>query len=93
MIDRIRNEPALLSGLVVVLLNLLAAFGLELNAEQTVAINAFVVAGLAVLVRSQVTPTRKLDESGAGELKLIVLVVLGVILAVVFVIPLLERTF
>ena len=59
MIDRIRNEPALLSGLVVVLLNLGAAFGLDLTAEQTAAITATSAAVLAVLVRKQVTPTRK----------------------------------
>ena len=107
LIDRIRNEPALLSGLIVALLSLLAAFGLDLTAEQTAAITAVTGAGLALFVRSRVTPIRKpgvdasgwrggtagTDDAGAGELKLIALVALGVIVAVVFVIPLLERTF
>lgn len=62
MLTRIKDEPALISGLVVVLLNLGAAFGLNLSGEQTAAINAAVAALLAVcFVRPQVVPTNKLD--------------------------------
>ena len=62
MLNRIRNEPALVSGLVVVLLNLGAAFGLNLTSGQTGAINAAVAAVLAIaFVRPRVIPTRKVD--------------------------------
>lgn len=61
LFDRIRNEPALISGLIVVLLNLGAAFGLDLTGEQTAAISAVSAAILALVVRSQVTPTRKVE--------------------------------
>lgn len=61
MLERIKNEPALISGLLVVLLNLGAAFGLDLTGEQTAAISAVSAAVLAIIVRSQVTPTRKVD--------------------------------
>lgn len=39
------------------------------------------------------TTTARPDQRGAGELKMVALVALGVILAVAFVVPLLERTF
>lgn len=56
MLNRIKAEPALFSGLVLVLLNAGAAFGLNLTGEQTAAINAVVAAVLAFFTRSQVTP-------------------------------------
>jgi hypothetical protein len=93
MLERIKNEPSLVSGLIVALLTLGAAFGLNLTGEQTAAITAAGGAILAFIVRGQVTPTRKTDETGAGELKLVALVVVAVILAWVLVIPFLERTF
>ena len=59
-------------------------------AEWVTAIVACVVTSAGVFgVRN--APTK--SEAGAGELKLIAMVALGVILAVVLVIPLLERTF
>lgn len=57
ILDRIRREPALVTGLVSAGIALLVAFGLELTGEQTGAIMAVVVAVLAVVTRSQVTPT------------------------------------
>jgi hypothetical protein len=57
MIDRIRNEPALVAGLVQAVLGLLLAFGLELSIEQVGAIMAVTAAVLAFVVRSVVTPT------------------------------------
>lgn len=58
MLDRIKAEPALVSSLVVALLNLAAAFGLNLSGDQTAAINAVVGVLLAILfVRPRVTPT------------------------------------
>ena len=56
IIDRIRREPALVTGIVGALIALGVAFGLELTGEQTGAIMAFVSALLAVVTRSQVTP-------------------------------------
>lgn len=57
MLNRIRTEPALLAGLVIVLANAAVAFGATLTDEQTFAINAVVAAVLALFTRSQVTPT------------------------------------
>ena len=64
MIEKIKNEP-LVTAIVVLLAataGLLAAFGVEITSEQRDAIIAFVVALIVVvaLVRSKVTPTRKL---------------------------------
>ena len=57
IIDRIKSEPALVTGLVSAVIALGVAFGLELSGEQTGAIMALVVAALAFVTRSQVTPT------------------------------------
>ena len=57
MLSTIRREPALLSGLVSAAIALAVAFGLDLSGEQTGAIMAVTAAVLAILVRSQVTPT------------------------------------
>lgn len=62
MLNRIKTEPALFSGLVLVLLNALVAFGLSLSADQIAAVNAVVASVLAFVTRSQVTPT-----AGDGE--------------------------
>ena len=56
IIDRVRREPAIVTGIVGALIALGVAFGLELTGEQTGAIMAFVSALLAVVVRQQVTP-------------------------------------
>lgn len=56
VVDRIRREPALVVGFVAAMIALGTAFGLELTNEQTGAISAFVVAVLAFVTRSQVTP-------------------------------------
>lgn len=65
ILDRIRSEPALVSGLVVVLLNVAAAFGFDLTAEQTAAVNGLVVALLAFVVRSQVSPIARPGKHAA----------------------------
>jgi hypothetical protein len=58
MLNRIKAEPALVSSLVVAVLNLAAAFGLNLSGEQTAAINGVVAVLLALFfVRPRVTPT------------------------------------
>ena len=56
--DRIRNEPALVIGLVQAALALVIAFGLELSEEQVGAVLAISAAVLALVTRSQVTPNR-----------------------------------
>lgn len=63
------NEPvvSLVVGLIAATGALLAAFGVDLTAEQTAALSGFAVAalGLAVYVRSRVTPTRKQPKGSA----------------------------
>ncbi len=60
LLERIKNEPAVISGIVAAALALLLAFGADLSTEQIGSIMAVVAAVLALLVRSQVTPTNKL---------------------------------
>lgn len=55
------REPALILGAVQAVIALAIAFGLDLSVEQTGAILAATAAVLAVIVRSQVTPTRSGD--------------------------------
>jgi uncharacterized membrane protein YphA (DoxX/SURF4 family) len=91
MFDRIKNEPAVVAGVVQALLGLLLAFGVNLSTEQVGAVMAVTAALLALVVRSQVTPTRKpAGESGQIDvgtaivivvLLLVLLVLLGVISA------------
>ena len=57
LLERVRREPAVVIGFVGAIIALAAAFGFDLTGEQTGAIMAFVSAGLAFVVRSQVTPT------------------------------------
>lgn len=57
MIDRIKNEPALVLGLVQAILALVVAFGFDLTGEQTACILAVTAAILGLVVRSRVTPT------------------------------------
>lgn len=62
LLERLKNEPALIGGVLTTGAALLAAFGLELSASQVGAISAFIAATLAILVRQVVTPVRKLDN-------------------------------
>lgn len=62
ILDRIRQEPALVTGAVAAIIALLVAFGLDLSGEQTGAIMALVTAALAFVTRSQVTPTSGPDH-------------------------------
>lgn len=54
-----KREPALFYGLVNTNLALVLAFGVDLTTEQTGAILAVTSALLALVTRSQVTPTDK----------------------------------
>lgn len=56
IIDRIRREPALVTGAASAIIALLVAFGLNLTGEQTGAIMALVTAVLAFVTRAKVTP-------------------------------------
>lgn len=51
------REPAAIAGVLAIAVNLAISFGLALTIEQIALINALVVAGLALIVRQQVTPT------------------------------------
>lgn len=53
----IAQEPALISGLVVVLIALGTAFGLKWSVDQVGAVTAAFGAVLAIIVRANVTPT------------------------------------
>lgn len=59
IMNRIRTEPAVVAGVVQAVLALLLAFGVPLTQEQMGAILAVTAAVLALVVRSQVTPTGK----------------------------------
>jgi hypothetical protein len=59
------REPAAIAAVVAIGINLAITFGLKLTVEQVAIINALVVGVLGLIVRSQVTPTAKL-EGGAG---------------------------
>lgn len=56
IVDRIKKEPALVSGLVAAVIALGVSFGLDLSEEQIGAIMAVTAAVLALVVRSQVSP-------------------------------------
>lgn len=66
VLERIRNEPALVVAAVAAVISLLLAFGLSLSEEQIGAIMAVVVAVLGFVTRSQVTPTRSVAVEVAG---------------------------
>ena len=67
ILDRIRREPALVTGLVGAVIALGVSFGLELSGEQTGAIMALVSAILAVVTRQQVTPYTNVVERLDGS--------------------------
>lgn len=54
--QRIRKEPAIITGLATALISLGVAFGLDLTEEQIGAIMAVVVIVAALVTRTQVTP-------------------------------------
>jgi hypothetical protein len=56
LLDKIRNEPVLVTAFVTALIALFVAFGLDLSDTQTAAILGVVGAVLALVARSRVTP-------------------------------------
>jgi uncharacterized membrane protein YccC len=57
IIDKIQNEPVLLTTLVGAILGLLIVFGVPVTDDQKTAIVLVVTALLAIVARSQVSPT------------------------------------
>jgi hypothetical protein len=51
------REPVAIAAFIAIAVNLVVSFGLNLTVEQISLINALVVAGLALIARSQTTPT------------------------------------
>lgn len=56
MLERIKAEPVLVTGLVRALILCVTAFGLSLSPEQVAGIMLVVEAGLAFVTRASVTP-------------------------------------
>lgn len=61
MIERIKNEPAVVAGLVGALLLTVQEFGLALTDGQENALNGLTVALLALFVRERVVPARNVE--------------------------------
>jgi hypothetical protein len=66
MLDRARNEPALIVGVVEAVLVAAIAFGIDLTAEQTAALLAVVVAVGALITRQTVYGPRTVADHPAG---------------------------
>lgn len=64
LVRLLHSEPALLAGVVSAAAGLTAAFGLELDAEQTGAIVAFISIILAIVVRQSVYSPATIASSG-----------------------------
>lgn len=60
LIDRVRNEPALVAGVVIAVGNLI---GQDLTEAASI-VETLVVFAASVFVRSKVTPVRKLPSTG-----------------------------
>lgn len=67
IIERVRNEPVLVTALVQAVLALVVSFGLSLSAEQIGGILAVSAAVLAFVARAKVTPTRTIDYVEGDE--------------------------
>ena len=59
MLDRIKDEPALVAGAVQAIIALAVAFGLDLSGDQIAAILGVTAAILAFVVRRKVVPQRQ----------------------------------
>lgn len=60
ILAKVSEEPVLVTALVSAALALAVSFGVSLDDTQLAAINAVVVAVLAIVARGKVTPTNKL---------------------------------
>ena len=61
IINIIRNEPVVISGLIQTALLLFTSFGVDISDGQQAAILGFVTAVLVFIARASVTPMSKLD--------------------------------
>ena len=59
MLEKIKDEPVLVAGLVEAVLALVVAFGFDLTKEQSAAILLVTGAVLALFARGKVVPQRK----------------------------------
>lgn len=66
IVERVKNEPALLSGAIQAVLGLLLAFGVDLSNEQTGAIMVVTAAILAFITRAAVVPVNRLEGPDDG---------------------------
>jgi hypothetical protein len=66
MVERIKNEPVLVTALVQALLIAGVNFGLDLSDGQQASILGLAAAVLALVARSQVTPSRTVDLATKG---------------------------
>jgi len=64
-VNIIRNEPALISGLISAIIALAISFGAGLSDEQVGSIMAVVTIALSIVVRMVVTPTNKVPPEPA----------------------------
>jgi hypothetical protein len=62
ILERIKNEPALLIGFISAVISLALAFGFTLSEEQIGGIMAVVVAILALVTRNQVVAFRRVES-------------------------------
>lgn len=71
MLNRIKNEPALVIGLVLALIGIVSAFGLSISDDQKAAIVSLIGAVLALfgagVTRSKVAPLRRSDGRRSDE--------------------------
>lgn len=65
LIEKVRNEPVLVTALVGSVLALAIGFGVPITTEQIALVIAVVNAGLAFVARKAVTPNVKLTVDGA----------------------------
>ena len=67
MMDRLLQEPALVTGFIGAVIALAVGFGLGWSGEQVALVMTVVEAGMAILVRALSTPTGELPFRGNGE--------------------------
>jgi hypothetical protein len=68
IVERIKNEPVLLTYGIALALNGAALFGFDMSVEDVAKIDALVVPVLAVITRQVVTPVSKLRELPAEDI-------------------------
>jgi hypothetical protein len=85
VLERIKNEPALVAGFVQAVLGLLLAFGVHLDPAQVGAIMAVTAAGLAIVVRANVVPLRNTSHPAnqRGVVDAVALIVVATFVCVV----------